>query len=179
MRPQTGKRPQVASNRLCKPLNGKKQNIRTAAETLPIRGSPSAAIENPMPQGGPVGLFSSSVFSGHGIFEESRNFAFWGDWRGPCGLVRPHYSRLPVARKTGVSRVSVISRQGFDFPDFRCKLYGPFENAPIPQEVKGYADGDSLRQLFSFSGLTFPRTHDIVRLPFREPCMSCVGRPAT
>ncbi len=36
----------------------------------------------------------------------------------------------------------------FDFPFFRCKLYGPFENAPIPQEVKGYADGDSLRQLF-------------------------------
>ena len=82
MRPQTGKRPQVASNRLCKPLNGKKQNIRTAAETLPIRGSPSAAIENPMPLGGPVDLFSTSVFSGHGIFEESRKSAFWGDLRG-------------------------------------------------------------------------------------------------
>ena len=53
------------------------------------------------------------------------------------------------------------------------------KNYPIPQEVKGMADGDSLRQLFSFSGLTFPRTHDIVWIPFREPCMSCVGRPAT
>ena len=46
---------------------------------------------------------------------------------------------------------------------------------PFPEGVKGYADGDSLRQLFSFSGLTFPRTHDIVWIPFREPCMSCVG----
>ena len=100
MRPQTGKRPQVASNRLCKPLNGKKQNIRTAAETLPIRGSPSAAIENPMPQGGPVGLFSSSVFSGHGIFEESRNFAFWGDLRRPFDLLRPHV-RAYLSRETG------------------------------------------------------------------------------
>ena len=53
------------------------------------------------------------------------------------------------------------------------------KNYPIPQEVKGMADGDSLRQLFSFSGLTFLRTHDIVWIPFREPCMSCVGRPAT
>ena len=51
----------------------------------------------------------------------------------------------------------------FDFPDFRCKLYGLFENAPIPQEVKGMADGDSLRQLFSFSGLTFTRMRGIVR----------------
>ena len=62
----------------------------------------------------------------------------------------------------------LFSRLKFDFPRFGCRLYGPFENAPIPQEVKGYADGDSLRQLFSFSGLTFTRMRGIVRYILSE-----------
>ena len=53
-----------------------------------------------MPQGGPVGLFSSSVFSGHGIFEESQNFAFWGDLRGAFDQARPHV-RACLSRETG------------------------------------------------------------------------------
>ena len=62
----------------------------------------------------------------------------------------------------------LFSRLKFDFPRFGCRLYDPFENAPIPQEVKGYADGDSLSQLFSFSGLTFMRMRGIVRYILSE-----------
>ena len=36
------------------------------------------------------------------------------------------------------------------------------KNYPIPQEVKGMADGDSLRQLFCVSGLTFACVRVIV-----------------
>ena len=43
------------------------------------------------------------------------------------------------------------------------------KNYPIPQEVKGMADGDSLRQLFSSSGLTFARVRGIVRYLFGAP----------
>ena len=40
-------------------------------------------------------------------------------------------------------------RRGFDFPDFRCRLYGPFENFTIPQGVKGYGwRGFSLSAFF-------------------------------
>ena len=39
---------------------------------------------------------------------------------------------------------------------------------PFPEGVKGYADGDSLRQLFSFSGLTFACTRGIVRYILSE-----------
>ena len=55
-----------------------------------------------------------------------------------------------------------FSRRKFDFSDFGCILFGPLKNAPIPQEVKGSADGDSLRQLFSSSDLTSARMRGIV-----------------
>ena len=57
----------------------------------------------------------------------------------------------------------------FDFWRFRCRLYDLLKNYPIPQEVKGMADGDSLRQLFSSSGLTFARVRGIVRYLFGAP----------
>ena len=53
------------------------------------------------------------------------------------------------------------------------------KNFPIPQEVKGMADGDSLRQLFSFSGLTFAYARGIVWYSFRTQatclCQSAGG----
>ena len=68
----------------------------------------------------------------------------------------------------------LFSRLKFDFPRFGCRLYDLLKNYPIPQEVKGYADGDSLRQLFSFSGLTFMRMRGIVRWhPFGNRCRTC------
>ena len=49
-------------------------------------------------------------------------------------------------------------------------IYKAFlKNYPIPQEVKGMADGDSLRQLFSFSGLTFACARGIVWYLFGAP----------
>ena len=39
---------------------------------------------------------------------------------------------------------------------------------PFPEGVKGYADGDSLRQLFSSSGLTFAYARGIVRYILSE-----------
>ena len=54
------------------------------------------------------------------------------------------------------------------------------KNYPIPQEVKGMADGDSLRQLFfSSSGLTFACARGIVQHSFRTQatclCQSAGG----
>ena len=48
---------------------------------------------------------SGSTFRGRffrpcGIFEEGRNFAFWGNLRGACGLVRPH-ARALTSREFG------------------------------------------------------------------------------
>ena len=59
-------------------------------------------------------------------------------------------------------------------------IYKAFlKNYPIPQEVKGMADGDSLRQLFSFSGLTFACARGIVQHSFRTQatclCQSAGG----
>ena len=50
------------------------------------------------------------------------------------------------------------------------------KNYPIPQEVKGMADGESLRQLFLISGLTFACARGIVWcLPFEHRCRACVS----
>lgn len=37
----------------------------------------------------------------------------------------------------------------FDFWRFRCRLYDLLKNYPIPQEVKGMADGDSIKWIKS------------------------------
>ena len=53
-----------------------------------------------------------------------------------------------VAALSSLSQSFFLFEAKFDFWGFECKLYGPLKNAPIPQEVKGMADGDSLRQPF-------------------------------
>ena len=60
-----------------------------------------------------------------------------------------------VAALSSLSQSFFLFEAKFDFWGFECKLYGPLKNAPIPQEVKGSADGDSLRQLFFVFGLDF------------------------
>ena len=92
--------------------------------------------------------FRGRFFRPRGIFEEGRNFAFWRDLRGPCGLVRPH-AHACLSRETGAFLAFPLFRGG----DLTFRVYGVdymafLKNYPIPQEVKGMADGDSLRQLF-------------------------------
>ncbi len=168
MRPQTGKSPQAPSNRPLQPLKRQGNiNLGQPRKLCLLGGVLPRAIEHRPPRS-TFSIFSTSVFSTPLYFRGRPKFRILGRFAGALRPRPTSCSRLPVARNRGVSRVSVISRQGFDFPDFRCKLYGLFENAPIPQEVKGMADGDSLRQLFSFSGLTFARVRGIVRYILSE-----------
>jgi len=171
MRPQTGKSPQAPSNRPLQPLKrqGNKKGGQPRKLCL-LGGVLPRAIEHKT-----LGsTFSTSVFSPPWYFRGRPNFGVLGRFAGALRPRATSYSRLPVARNRPVCRVSVISRQGFDFPDFRCKLYGPFENAPIPQEVKGLADGDSLRQLFCVFGLDFRTCVWYCTVhPFGNRCRTC------
>ena len=79
----------------------------------------------------------------------------------------------------GLRSIGFFFAEEFDFWRFRCRLYDLLKNYPIPQEVKGMADGDSLRQLFSSSGLTFAYVRGIVQHSFRTQatclCQSAGG----
>ena len=92
--------------------------------------------------------FRGRFFRPHGIFEEGRISRFWGDLRGLCGLVRPH-ARACLSREFGPFLAFPLFR-GEDLIFFILGvIYMAFlKNYPIPQEVKGMADGDSLRQPF-------------------------------
>ena len=88
------------------------------------------------------------------IFEEGRISGFWGDLRGLYALVRPH-ARAFLSRETGPFVAFPLFRGGnLTFCVSGVDYMAFLKNYPIPQEVKGYADGESLRQLFFF-GLDF------------------------
>ena len=91
-----------------------------------------------------------------------------GRFEGLYGLARPH-TRARTSREFGPFLAFPLFR-GEDLIFFILGvIYMAFlKNYPIPQEVKGMADGDSLRQLFSFSGLTFTRMRGIVRYILSE-----------
>ena len=92
--------------------------------------------------------FRGRFFRPRGIFEEGRNFAFWGDLRGAFGLVRPHV-RASTSRETGGFLAFPLFRgENLTFRVYGVDYMAFLKNYPIPQEVKGMADGDSLRQPF-------------------------------
>ena len=92
--------------------------------------------------------FRGRFFRPRGIFEEGRISRFWGDLAGfaaSCDLI----PALACRAKQGGILAFPLFRGG----DLTFRVYGVdymafLKNYPIPQEVKGMADGDSLRQLF-------------------------------
>ena len=93
----SGECPQAPSNRPLQPLK-RHGNIKLGQpRKLCLAGGPIPRVIEHSP---PRSTFSRSVFSTPSIFEEGRNFAFWGDLRGLCGLVRPH-ARARLSRDFG------------------------------------------------------------------------------
>ena len=113
-----------------------------------MRGSPSARHKPLMLKEYLFHYFSGRFFRPRAIFEEGRISGFWGDLWGAFDQARPHI-RACTSRETGPFVAFPLFRGG----DLTFRVYGVdymafLKNYPIPQEVKGMADGDSLRQPF-------------------------------
>ena len=103
----SGECPQAPSNRPLQPIK-RHGNIKLGQpRKLCLAGGPIPRVIEHRP---PRSTFSRSVFSTPSIFEEGRNFAFWGDLRGLCGLARPH-ARARLSRETGPFLAFPLFRQ--------------------------------------------------------------------
>ena len=99
--------------------------------------------------------FRGRFFRPRGIFEEGRISGFWGDLAG-FAASRDLITRARTSRETGGFLAFPLFRgENLTFRVYGVDYMAFLKNYPIPQEVKGMADGDSLRQLFFFFGLDF------------------------
>ena len=140
MRSETGKRPQAPSNRPLQPLKRQgNKKTRTTAETLPMRGSPSARHKALMLKEYLMRPFRGRFFRPRGIFEEGRISGFWGDLRGAFDQARPH-ARAFLSRETGPFPA---------FPLFRRSRYGVPTTRKTPRS--------HLLRLTAFCAILLPR----------------------